>query len=93
MLGCLDPGPKTPDAKQHWRQAQQNKQNIRQYTETAKQARGEMQMPQIPGKVEEQPPQEINVYTDGAVKIPACQQLAIGGFGIWWKDREGEEHQ
>ena len=27
------------------------------------------------------------------VKIPSCQQLAIGGFGIWWPDRSDRSTQ
>ena len=84
VLGQLDPGPKQPEQRQHWHAAQANGLNVRQYMEKTKQAQQEMCMPPKPGKVQQQPPEEINVYSDGAVKIPACQQLAIGGFGIWW---------
>ena len=94
MLGQLDPGPQQPDQRQHWHAAQANGLNIRQYMDQAKQAQQEMHMPPKPSRVEQEPPENINVYSDGAVKIPSCQQLAIGGFGIWWPNQgQHEEHQ
>ena len=34
------------------------------------------------------PPMEPNVYTDGAFKHPQTQRWGIGGFGVWWPDRD-----
>ena len=28
--------------------------------------------------------QQINLYTDGAVKMPVIKHFALGGYGLWW---------
>ena len=40
--------------------------------------------PKIQKKVEAEAPAQINVYSDGAVKNDTNQDIALGGYGIWW---------
>ena len=42
-----------------------------------------------PDRIGEQPPEKKNVYTDGSLKNPASQRLAVAGLGAWWPGRGG----
>ena len=35
-------------------------------------------------------PQDINVYTDGALKNPRHHFWGLGGYGVWWPKRDPE---
>ena len=45
----------------------------------------------LPSICEEESPDEVNVYTDGSLKNPRGNRWRIGGFGIWWPRKAGEE--
>ena len=70
-------------AKEIWRQAETDEINVRQVMERSKAAEGNMEMPTRPNYCNEEPPEDKNVFSDGAVKFPNKQVLAIGGCGIW----------
>ena len=46
----------------------------------------------MPDTCLDKPPPQPNVYTDGAFKHPQTQRWSLGGFGVWWADRNLETH-
>ena len=39
----------------------------------------------------EEPPEEANVYSDGSVKNLRIAHLQVGGVGVYWPNRNGDE--
>ena len=86
-VGMDDPGPLKEEAREIWRAAQSERLNLRQCMERVKGQALERRKIQRPEKIEEEAPEERNVYTGGALKNPISQRLAIAGFGAWWPGR------
>ena len=82
-----DPGPIKEEARTIWRGAQSEELNLRQCMERTKGQVMERQKIQRPERIEEEAPEDKNVYTDGALKNPISQRLAVAGFGAWWPGR------
>ena len=49
--------------------------------------KGKAEVPDIQ-EVKDPAPEEINVYTDGALKNPLHHFWGLGGFGVWWPKRD-----
>ena len=45
----------------------------------------------LPERAKGDMPMEPNVYTDGSMLNPSVYDWQIGGFGVWWKDREAKD--
>ena len=43
-----------------------------------------------PEAINDEAPQEPNVYSDGGLKKPKCEYWQVGGVGIWWPSRRDE---
>lgn len=87
--GVDDPGPQCPEARQLLQEINSTWSNARAATNAVRHATGMTSIPELPNRVMEQAPNTINVYSDGAVKLPASRGQTIGGFGIWWPDESG----
>ena len=41
----------------------------------------------MPARCTEDAPHDINVYSDGSLKYPACHWWQLGGMGVYWPGR------
>ena len=64
--------------------------NARQIVGEIRRSQVELQFPEPPERIQGTAPDQINVYSDGAVKSPSIRNFATSGFGIWWpKEDDG----
>ena len=46
-----------------------------------------------PDPCEEEAPEDINAYTDGSLIHPTSSQFSLGGAGVWWPNRRGQDEE
>ncbi len=86
--GALFKGKLPPIARNplHKRQAHHYDLNARQFMAALRHGESDFDI-QLPTRCTELPPPDPNVYTDGSLKHPRFQEWSLGGFGIWWPNR------
>ena len=94
MVGALDRGPRHKEANDLKDQYAGCGLNARQAAFYAKSRLIQPDGPQLPRVAPEvvdgDAPEDINIYSDGSVKMPSSQMLALGGCGIWYPNEHAD---
>ena len=73
----------------HWEDwFKKDERNVRQVMNELRCSQEEPEWPEPPTEVEGEAPENVNIFSDGAVKCPTHKHLAFGGFGIWWPGKK-----